>query len=379
MGVVSAILPPIPNIGPTAAIRDRTHWIVATQPTDVLMLPAPECFEELDRLAPGFWAGWLTFDAGRTVEGLPARSSEPALVLARFASIRRMPVEIGITDLVPQSAATPLRWDSSLDNTQWLEAVTRIHGYERAGDCYQVNLTRRLALDSALPARALFASVAEYNPAPHSALLEFRDFAGASVVSASPECFLQIDGRNVRTRPIKGTAASATTLLRSTKDRNENTMIVDLARNDLGRVCEFGTVQTTELCSLEAHPNVFHLVSTVSGRLRSDVGIGTLLAATSPPASITGAPKPRVLQIIDALEPVTRGIYCGAIGWIDTHAQRSEWNVAIRTFTITATETHFGVGAGITIDSDAQAEWEETELKASRLLNIASTLLEYQQ
>ncbi len=157
-------------------------------------------------------------------------------------------------------------------------------------------------------------------------------------------------------------------------------MIVDLARNDLGRVCEAGSVHVPSLCSIESHPGLHHLVSTVRGRLRDDVGIGTLLRATFPPASVTGAPKPRVLQAIEDLEPVRRGVYCGALGWIDTSAGEparveADLAVAIRTFTVLGTvgagSTHFGVGGGIVADSQPDAEWDETELKAARLLRVA--------
>lgn len=148
-------------------------------------------------------------------------------------------------------------------------------------------------------------------------------------------------------------------------------MIVDLARNDLGRVCEYGTVRVPSLCTVERHPGLHHLVSTVVGRLRPDVETGALLRATFPPASITGAPKPRVLQAIEDLEASRRGVYCGAVGWIDADAKTMDLNVAIRTFVVTGQGTHLGVGAGIVADSDPTAEWEETELKVARLLAAA--------
>ena len=194
---------------------------------------------------------------------------------------------------------------------------------------------------------------------------------------ASPSSALPPSGSSgstapsVETRPIKGTAVDAAALVASEKDRAENVMIVDLARNDLGRVCSPGSVVVRELCGVERHPGLVHLVSTVRGRRRPDVGLGALLRATFPPASITGAPKPRVMQAIEDLEPVPRGIYCGALGWFDADRDRADFAVAIRTFTCTPTATTFGVGAGITIDSDPGAEWAETELKAARLLALA--------
>ena len=178
-------------------------------------------------------------------------------------------------------------------------------------------------------------------------------------------------GRRIETRPIKGTAADLATLAASTKDRAENVMIVDLARNDLGRVCEFGSVRVPDLCAIERHPGLYHLVSTVAGRLRPEVGLADVVRATFPPASVTGAPKPRVLQAIEDLEPVRRGVYCGAVGWVDADRGRTELAVAIRTFTITGGATHLGVGGGIVADSQPDAEWAETELKAARLLAAA--------
>jgi para-aminobenzoate synthetase component 1 len=192
-----------------------------------------------------------------------------------------------------------------------------------------------------------------------------------AVVSASPERFLAWRDRDVETRPIKGTARDAAWLRASEKDRAENVMIVDLARNDLGRVCDFGSISVPTLCAVEAHPGLHHLVSTIRGRRRAGSGLGALIRATLPPASVTGAPKPRVLQAIEDLEPVRRGVYCGAVGWIDTERDEGDLAVAIRTFTITNGQTHLGVGGGIVADSEPTAEWRETELKAARLLDAA--------
>jgi para-aminobenzoate synthetase component 1 len=240
-----------------------------------------------------------------------------------------------------------------------------------AGECYQVNLTRRLTSQSRVDPVALFTTVYQQHPAPHAALLTLSDAgAGVDVVSASPELFLRTRGRNVETRPIKGTARDAARLRTSAKDRAENVMIVDLARNDLGRVCVPGSVHVPALCALEQHPGLHHLVSTVAGRRRDEVTLGALMRATFPPASVTGAPKPRVMQIIEDLETVRRGVYCGAIGWVDGDRDASAWSVAIRTFQITRHATHFGAGGGIVADSDADSEWDETELKARRLLDL---------
>jgi para-aminobenzoate synthetase component 1 len=255
--------------------------------------------------------------------------------------------------------------------------VATIRQHIGAGDCYQVNLTRRLTCEQEVDPVVLFAALERANPSPHGAFLragETSDVHSVAVVSASPERFLSWRGPDVETRPIKGTAADPTALRASAKDRAENVMIVDLARNDLGRVCEPGTVVVSALCAVEAHPGLHHLVSTVRGRRRAGTGVGSLVRATLPPASVTGAPKPRVMQIIEDLEPVRRGVYCGAVGWIDTERDAGDLNVAIRTFTVAHGRTQLGVGAGIVADSEPASEWAETELKTARLLDAAGAV-----
>jgi para-aminobenzoate synthetase component I len=192
---------------------------------------------------------------------------------------------------------------------------------------------------------------------------------GCHVASASPERFLRRDGRRVASSPIKGTAASPADLL--PKDRAENVMIVDLVRNDLGRVCEWGSVQVPALCAVEQHPGLVHLVSTVTGRLRPGIGWAEVVEATFPPGSVTGAPKLAALDMIATLEPVPRGVYCGAIGWVDADRRQGDLNVAIRTFWIDDGQLHLGTGGGITWDSTPEGEWAETELKAHKLLGVA--------
>jgi para-aminobenzoate synthetase component 1 len=202
---------------------------------------------------------------------------------------------------------------------------------------------------------------------------------GADVVSASPERFVSVRGDRIETRPIKGTrprgrdpaadAALAAELAASEKDRAENVMIVDLARNDLGRVARYGTVAVERLCELERHPGVHHLVSTVSARLRPGIGTADVIRATFPPGSVTGAPKVRAMSIIDELEPVRRGPYCGAIGWFG--GGDLELSVAIRTFVSAGERLHLHVGGAVTSDSDPSGEWQETMHKAARLLDAA--------
>jgi para-aminobenzoate synthetase component 1 len=215
----------------------------------------------------------------------------------------------------------------------------------------------------------LGAALSAGNPAPFGAVVDVPS-AGLAVVSASPELFLRRRGDHVDSRPIKGTAAASGGFLE--KDRAENVMIVDLVRNDLGRVCEYGSVTVPALCAEEPHPGLFHLVSTVCGRLRPDVGWAELLAATFPPGSVVGAPKLAALDVIGQLEPVPRGPYCGTLGWVDADRKEGDLNVAIRTFWHAEGRWHLGTGGGITWGSTAAGEWEETELKAAHLLAVAS-------
>jgi para-aminobenzoate synthetase component 1 len=262
-------------------------------------------------------------------------------------------------------------WRTSLDQARFRAAVSTIREAIAAGGVYQVNLCRVVA--AALPAgadvAALGAALATGNPAPYAAVVRLPGF-GVEVASASPELFLGRDGRRVWSSPIKGTAATVSGL--TGKDRAENVMIVDLVRNDLGRVCEYGSVSVPSLWSVEHHPGLVHLVSTVEGRLRPGRGWADMVEATFPPGSVTGAPKLAALDHIRALEPASRELYCGAIGWVDADRGRGQLNVAIRTFWFADGEVRFGTGGAVTWDSTPQGEWAETELKARRLLEVAS-------
>ena len=382
-------------------VQDGTSTVVATQPAHVRVAHGTDGFRSLDEIERegGWWAGYLAYDLGRAVELVvpwaAADRSIPDLVLARFdARVRFSPGADPVVEghgparrTLEQALWNAHRsecreapvglehWSSSLDRETFAGAVKAVHGLLDAGECYQVNLTRRLSTPRAAAPRALFLALQRHNPAPHAALLTFGPEAPycPAVVSASPELFLARRGDRITTRPIKGTHADAATLLGSAKDRAEHVMIVDLARNDLGRVCVPGSVRTLELAALEAHPGLFHLVSTIEGRLQRDTALADLVHATFPPASITGAPKPRVMQAIEDLEPVRRGVYCGGIGWIDVDERCAELAVAIRTFTISSGHTDLGVGGAIVADSDAESEWAETELKAARLLAAAGS------
>lgn len=286
------------------------------------------------------------------------------------------------------SGPDPRSWRTSLDEAAYRVGVDAVRAAIREGDVYQVNLCRVLV--APLPggsggepdAAALAARLAAGNPAPYGGFVHVpfgttdtggRAVPPAWVVTASPELFLRVRDGVVASGPIKGTAVDADGL--TAKDRAENVMITDLVRNDLQRVCEPGTVEVTDLLGVEHHPGLVHLVTTVQGRLRTGVDWPALLAATYPPASVSGAPKLAALDVIRRLEPVPRGPYCGAIGWVDADAGTAELAVGIRTFSWAPDgggTLRFGTGAGITWDSDAAAEWAETELKARRLVGLAT-------
>jgi len=276
---------------------------------------------------------------------------------------------------------------SNFTKPEYIEAVETIQELIRRGDTYQTNLTQRLDCDlpSAETEQEIFWRLRRDNPAPFAAFL-IRE--ASTVISASPERFFHVmHGGSIEASPIKGTrrrgksieedAELRAELLASEKDRAENTMIVDLVRNDLGRVCEYGSVKVDQLCELEEHPTLFHLVSTVSGKLRDDTKFTDILRATFPCGSITGAPKISTMKIIDALEPEPRGLSMGAIGFrlpptwdLQEIALESEFDlsVAIRTMVIHGRNATFNVGGGIVIDSLPQDEYDESLLKAKALL-----------
>jgi len=263
------------------------------------------------------------------------------------------------------------RITSNFTRADFISAVERAQRYIRAGDIYQVNLSQRLAAQCQLSGWELFQRLSAVSPAPFSAFFDGGDY---QVSSSSPELFLRLSGSHIQTRPIKGTrprgadptrdAQLAYELQTSAKELAELVMITDLLRNDLGKVCEFGSVQTPELARLERFAQVQHLVSTVEGRLRTEVTHLAALAACFPGGSITGAPKFRAMEIIDELEPVARGPYCGCHGYLGFNRE-SQLSITIRTAVCKDGLAHFNVGAGIVADSDPEAEYEETLAKAA--------------
>lgn len=326
---------------------------------------------------------------------------EGAIRCVRFRTVRRAPA-VSALARGPWCGPPRSAWTTSMDRAAYVAGVGAVRAEIARGEVYQVNLCRLLSVpiratsgraasmgpaslgavagdgagdgaggagDDPPDLAALAAVLQVGNPAPYSVVLDVPE-AGLRVVGASPELFLSRDGDVVRSGPIKGTGRTAADLL--DKDVAENIMIVDLVRNDLGRVARPGGVTVPALCAIQQHPGLVHLVSTVQARLAPGVGWPELLAATCPPGSVSGAPKSSALRIIEELEPVRRGHYCGGIGWVDADRGQGWLSVGIRTFWFADDRLWLGTGAGITWDSDPEREWRETELKADRLLRLAS-------
>jgi para-aminobenzoate synthetase component 1 len=263
--------------------------------------------------------------------------------------------------------------EADLSRQSYVDAVRRIKGYIWAGDVYQVNMTQRFRVRGGDAPWPLYKRLLRINPAPFGA---FLNLDGLTVVSSSPERFLRVDGRAVETRPVKGTVARGVTpeddarardwLLDSPKNRAELAMIVDLCRNDLGRVCAPGSVKVAAYPVLESYASVHHLVATVTGALRPESGVMDLVRACFPGGSITGAPKIRAMEIIDELEPVTRGVYTGSIGYLGFDG-RADLNIAIRTIIVKDGLAYVHAGGGVVADSDEAEEYEESLHKARAL------------
>ena len=377
---------PIPFIGGAVGYfsYDLCHFIERLSSTTVDDLKLPECyfgfydlvlaFDNLQGKTYVISTGFPELEETKRMEKAAKRLNEVKAQVADAlgSGIRAVPTPIS-------SPVEQLTLEGNFTREEYVAAVEKARQYIIAGDIFEVNLSQRFEAELSITPYQLYRRLRQINPAPFAGYLGFDE---VQVVSASPERFLRLRGDRVETRPIKGTRPRGKTpeadetlakkLLNSSKDRAENVMIVDLERNDLGRVCRFGTVNVTELAILEVFPTVFHLTSTVVGRLREGKNSIDLLKATFPGGSITGAPKVRAMEIIDELEPTKRSVYTGSIGYLSFGGDL-ELNIAIRTFLVKGKRAYFQVGGAVTYDSDPETEYQETLDKARALVDALNT------
>jgi para-aminobenzoate synthetase component 1 len=323
---------------------DAFFWMGGRLATELIEISTdPSCLSD-----GGFWAVSTTFEGG--------------FIAAKFATVEVK--EFPAHDWEPLEQ----EWTTSLDQSDYLGYVDRIRQSIANGWVYQVNACRILSNSSLVNSLAgLFSKILKQNPSPWACYLEIP---GVNIASASPELFLKRMGKDVKTSPIKGTQSPSGGAF-GNKDRAENIMIVDLMRNDLGQICEHGSINVPRLLSSEDHPGLQHLVSDVQGTLKDGVSWSEIFARLSPAGSISGAPKSSATHVIVENE-VARGPYCGVLGWVQ--ADEAELSVAIRIFWNDG-GVHFGTGAGITWSSDPFQEWNETVLKADRLIKIAGGVI----
>lgn len=337
----------------------------------------PQLAENCDQL-PDMMIGlydWAVIVDHQNEKTWLLRQGRAPLAAADWEAIRqRLLVPASEQPSTETALHTTAPFQASISMARYSEALAHIQAFIRAGDCYQVNYTQRFSAPIDGNAWLAYKLLRQHQGTPFGAFLRFAD---VEVLSFSPERFLHLAGDIVTTEPIKGTrprASDATedqalreALATSLKDRAENLMIVDLLRNDLGRVCVPGSIKVPELFRLDSFPSVHHLISRVTGQLRPDQDALSLLQACFPGGSITGAPKIRAMEIIEALEPCRRGLYCGAIGYISFDG-RMDSNIAIRTLVCQQGEAgryaHYAVGGGITADSDSTIEYQESLDKA---------------
>ena len=355
----------------------------------------PRLLDELQgALRDGLYAvPLLSYELGAHLQGLPARPLDaPLAQVLLFSHCERMTasqVEAWLaTRSARQEAAGVAGIHANVDEAAFTEAITRIRDYIAAGDTYQVNYTYRLRFEAFGPLIGLYTRLRARQPVPYGALVSLPD--GGALLSFSPELFVRHEAGTLLARPMKGTAPASgdaaldeergKALALDTKNRAENLMIVDLLRNDLGRVAQTGSVQVPALFEVKRYGAVLQMTSTVQARLRQDASLLDIFAALYPCGSITGAPKRRTMEIIHELEPEARGIYTGAIGWFDPPPDGRAFgdfclSVPIRTLALQAPDQgvrrgKLGVGAGIVYDSDPQSEFAECRLKARFLTGL---------
>lgn len=380
---------------PFLLLKALQQQLLPALPTDASPLPFT-----------GGAVGYFGYDLGRVIEAIPEQAKAdiplPDLAVGLYSQALVLDKQLqqlwyvdvhGTAEttaagyltqfqkpsMAPQSScafALSSDWQANMSRSQYLQKFDKIQAYLQSGDCYQINLAQRFSADFTGDAFAAYLQLRRSNQAPFSAFVRLPD---AAVLSISPERFIEVKNTLIETKPIKGTrprfvdpiqdTQSATLLQQSPKDRAENVMIVDLLRNDLGKVCTPGTVKVPALFAIESFPAVHHLVSTVTGQLDAQYQPIDALRAAFPGGSITGAPKVRAMQIIEELEPHRRSVYCGAIGYISQHGHM-DTNIAIRTLVVANQQIHCWAGGGIVADSQAEAEYQETYDKVGKILPV---------
>ena len=369
---MSSVLIRTPQPRPWLELHDPAGTLVAGRPDEVAgVLEAAQRAADQGAVVAGF----VAYEAAAAFD-LAVHQPSTGLPLAWFGVFS--PQNAVTHDTLPEAwrcASAPLRWTPTVDEPGYAADVARIREYIADGDTYQLNYTFRMRTAFDGDPRAIFASLVDAQQGPWSAFIDTGDIA---ICSASPELFFTRDGDRIVTRPMKGTAprgrwpeedaARAAGLLDSPKDRAENVMIVDLMRNDLGRVSRPGTVKVTSLFDAERYPAQWQMTSTIEARLRDGVGLVEIFRALFPSGSVTGAPKVRSMGILREVESSPRGAYCGAIGLLEPGG-RAQFSVTIRTVTVdrTTARAEFGVGSGIVWDSEAGSEYDECRVKAAIL------------
>jgi para-aminobenzoate synthetase component I len=360
---------PMPFIGGAVGYfgYDLARFIERLPDTTTADLPIPEMHFAFYDTVAGFDHQARCWYVAGVAMGAPGQAERRERLVEAITRPQELP------DFQPVRAEG-LR--SNFTREAYLAALRRVIDYIGAGDIFQANLSQRFEARTEATPLDLYAALRRVNPAPFAAYLPLDD--GSAVLSSSPERYLKVVGRHVETRPIKGTRprrdgdeafnrAMREELLASAKDRAELTMIVDLERNDLGRVCSYGSVRVTEPIVLEAYPTVYHLVATVEGELHRRHDVIDLVKASFPGGSITGAPKIRAMEIIDELEPTKRAVYTGNLGYIGCDGT-ADLNIAIRTMILSQGRASIQVGGGIVADSVPEAEYHETLDKARALV-----------